>query len=141
MPTVRQQQVLNEVRNSPTYAEAGRRLGLTRARVSKIAAKHRAKCGVPGYQLLSDYALEHGYRQVSTVLRQIKQLQLPGVKVTGYWLIPISGTRKCSCGRPVLKYTRVCSQCRQERRRNYEQEYYGLKREKPKPKTAGAILK
>lgn len=118
------EQILTEVKRTPSYAEAARRLGLSRERVRRVATLCGVKSGNNNHLTIREYARRHGYTYDS-VLYEVERGNIPADKIGGLWSVPANAAKRCKCGRRLLYLNmRVCSECRQKHKKEYFQERY-----------------
>lgn len=118
--TKTQEQILTEVRRTPSYAEAARRLGLSRERVRQVSTRCGVKSGTNNHLTIREYARRHGY-SYDRVLYGVERGNIPAVKMGQCWLISANAAKRCRCGRRLLNLrNRTCSLCR----RAYVKKYY-----------------
>lgn len=115
------EKILEVARQTPSFAEAGRHLGISRERVRQIVAKcgererlfPRAK-----YESSTEAAERLGY-DVKWICALVRQEVMPATKFGGRWYIPrgrlVSRTcQVCGCPLPRRKVRYCTDKCRRK---------------------------
>ncbi len=108
----RRAKILKVAKESVSYAEAGRKLGISRERVRQIAGPFVAR-QIAGYETLSKLAERHGY-VVGFFIELAKSGGIPARKIGGRWYVTAElelDFGSCVlCGKPLEKKRyRYCS--------------------------------